>query len=209
MIVVDSRESSSIFERLKEKQPDIKKEFLEVGDYLLDNGYAIERKDKDLIQSILSNRLYDQLNNLCSYDHPILCITIQNIWKLFYYSHSRFIDKSYIGTLTTLTCKYPNLKVIFLDGEDEFINFVISLDKKIHDDSKSERPKPHMRRPESINDRKENCLTCAQNIGVKKAKVCLEIYKSIEELSKVSLEDLEKIEGLGKKPAINLYELLH
>ena len=110
MIVVDSRESSSIFERLKEKQPDIKKEFLEVGDYLLDNGYAIERKDKDLIQSILSNRLYDQLNNLCSYDHPILCITIQNIWKLFYYSHSRFIDKSYIGTLTTLTCKYPILK---------------------------------------------------------------------------------------------------
>jgi Fanconi anemia group M protein len=208
-ILIDSREPTSIFSKLKEKGLDVKSEFLEVSDYLLDNGYAIERKDKDFIQSILSNRLYDQLNNLCSYDHPVLCITIQNIWKLFYYSHSRFIDKSYIGTLTTLTCKYPNLKVIFLDGDDEFVNFIISLDKKIHDEGKSEIPKPHMRRPDSIDDRKENCLCAIQGIGMTSAKKLLNEFGSIKNIAEASEEDLKKIEKIGEKQVKNIKETLN
>jgi ERCC4-type nuclease len=150
------------------------------------------------------------LNNLCSsYEHPILCITIQNIWKLFYHSHSRFIDKSYIGTLTTLTCKYLNLKVIFLDGDDEFINFIISLDKKIHEDGKSERPKPKMRKVESIEERKENVLCAIQGIGVPTSKKLLEKFGSVNAVANASEEDLKTIEKLGDKNIKRIIETLN
>ena len=71
-IVVESREPLSIYQKLcerigKDKYGDdiVKRGFLDVGDYLLINGYAIERKkDRDLTGSLNSKRLYAQLNAL-------------------------------------------------------------------------------------------------------------------------------------------------
>ena len=94
------------------------------------------------------------------------------------------------------------------DTDEEFISFLVSLDKKLEDEGKSERPKPLTRKPESLEDRKENALACAKGIGIKSSKICLEKYKTINELCDASLQELEKLEGIGKK-ASNLYELLH
>ena len=46
MIIVDSREPKHIISSLKSKKLDVKEEFIEVGDYLLDNGYAIRERIK-------------------------------------------------------------------------------------------------------------------------------------------------------------------
>jgi len=209
MIIVDSREPKHIINSLKSKKLEVKEEFIEVGDYLLDNGYAIERKDKDLISSIQSNRLYEQLNNLCQYDHPILCITLQDLWKTFYFSRSRYIHRSYLGTLTTLTTKYPKLKIMFLQDEEEFISYVASLDKKIHEDGKSERPAPQMRRAKSIKVRKENSLTAIEGVSVTKAKKLLDCFGSIRNIANANLNELEMVEGVGKKLAEKIRETLN
>lgn len=208
-MIIDSREPKQIQDAIKNKIEDVKIDFLSVGDYLLDNGYAIERKDKDLVQSILSNRLYDQLNNLCQYEHPILCITLQDLWKTFYYSRSRYIHRSYIGTLTTLTAKYPNLKLIYLQDEQEFVDYIVSLHKKLTENKKSERPAPIMRRSKKIQIRMENALTTAEGISVGYAKKFLKHYNSLEELVDASIEDMMKIDGVGKSKAESVYKLLH
>ena len=208
-IIVDSREPSHIINSLKNKKLEVKTDFIEVGDYLLDNGYAIERKDKDLISSIQSNRLYEQLNNLSQYDHPILCITLQDLWKTFYFSRSRYIHRSYLGTLTTLTTKYPKLKIMFLQDEEEFISYVVNLDKKIHEDGKSERPAPQLRKAKSIKMRKENALTAIEGVSISKAKKLLECFGSVRNIANANPKELEMVDGIGKKLAEKIRETLN
>ncbi len=209
MIIVDSREPNNIIKALRQKKLDVKEEFIEVGDYLLDNGYAIERKDKDLVQSIMSNRLYEQLNNLCQYEHPVLCITLDNLWKTFYFSRGRYIHRSYLGTLITLTTRYPKLKVMFLQDEEEFISYIASLDKKIHEEGKSTRPAPQMRKAKSIKMRKENSLTAIEGVSVGKAKKLLNHFGSIRNIAIANLTDLEEVDGIGKKLAEKIMEVLN
>jgi len=208
MIIVDSREPTKLIDSLKIKTK-VKSDFLEVGDYLLPNGFAIERKEDDLISSIQSNRLYDQLSNLCQYDHPILAIIIPNLYRTFYYSRSRYIHKSYIGTLTTLTIKYPKLKLMFFESQEDFIQYVLSLEKKLLSDKESTRPAPMLRKGKSIKIKRENALTAIPGISVGKAKKLLECYGSIKNIANESVEDLQKAPGVGKKLAENIHEVLN
>lgn len=208
-IIRDTREPDNIKKSLIDKGLKIEDSFLEVGDYLLDDGFAIERKDKDFIPSILSNRLYEQLNNLCNYPHPILCLIEENKWKTFYFSHSKWIHKAYEGTMVTLATSYPNLKVFKFDTEEEFISFVVNLDKKLHKEGKSERPAPIMRRSKALSVKKENALTACDGISVGKAKSLLECYGSIKNIANDTVENLEKTPGIGKKLAKSIYEVLN
>jgi len=209
-MIIDSRESKSIIQKLKSKKDlFVVEEFIECGDYLLSDGYAIERKTiQDFIASISDRRLFTQLNSLIQYPNPILAIVGNNKWEQFYYSRNRYIHSVYLGTMTTILLSYPKVKIIQFDTEDEFVSFLTSLEKKLNEDGKhSERPKVMTRKPESLEDRKENSLSCAKSIGIKTAKVCLGRYKTIDDICKISLKELEGI--LGKKAAENLYELLY
>jgi len=209
MILQDAREPDKILKAVQKKKADIKKDFLEVGDYLLDNGYAIERKDNDLLSSIMSHRIFEQLNNLCNYEHPILAFNVENIWKMFYYSHSRFVHKQYLGVITTLIIKYPNLKLMPYLGEDQFVELLVSLDKKIGDDSKSERPSPMQRKGKNINIKKENALCAIDGVSVAKAKKLLECFGSVKNIANSSEDELLMVDKIGKKLAENIIKTLN
>ena len=111
--------------------------------------------------------------------------------------------------MTTLAVSYPNLKIFKFDTEEEFINFVVNLDKKLHKEGKSERPAPIMRKGKSLTVKKENALTAIDGISVGKAKKLLECYGSIKNIANDSVENLEKAPGIGKKLAKNVYDVLH
>lgn len=208
-IIIDSREPNKISDSLKLKGIKIQRDFLDIGDYLLDDDYAIERKDDDLIQSIMNHRIFEQVNNLCNHKNPILAFNTENLWKMFYYSHSKYIHKQYIGAITTLLLSYPSLKLLPYNGENQFIEFIVSLDKKIHKEGTSERPQVMHRKTKQITVRMEDCLTAAKGISVKTSKVLLKKFGSIDELCKASLEDIQSIEGFGKVKAQDLFDLLH
>ena len=209
MILIDAREPESVFKELK-KKVECKREFLEVGDYLLDNGYAIERKHTDLISSIMSKRIFEQLNNLSNYEHPILCYDVDNLWRSFYFCKSRYIHKQYIGLLTTITLKYPKVQILPYSGINQFIDYVVSLDKKIHEEEGTKyRPSPIARKASSVEERKENALTAIEGISIGKAKTLLECYGSIKNISNASIEELESTPGVGKKLAKNIYNVLN
>ena len=184
-------------------------EFIESGDYLLSDGYAIERKTiQDFVASISDRRLFKQLNSLIQYDHPILAIIGNDKWQTFYFSRNRYIHSVYIGTLTTIMTSYPKVKIMQFDNETEFVSFTTSLEKKlIESGNGSIRPKPMMRKPESLEERKENSISCAKGVGIKTAQTILKEKKTIADICLEKKDELERI--LGKKAAENLYELLH
>ena len=209
-MIVDSREPKALIQKLKNKKDILVVEnFIECGDFLLSDGYAVERKTiQDFVASISDKRLFKQLNSLIQYSNPILAIINDNKWQAFYFCRNRYIHNVYTGTLTTILLSYPKVKIMQFDTEDEFVSFLTSLEKKLNEDGQiHERPKILSRKPECLEDRKENSLACAKSIGIKTAKVCLTKYKSINKVCEAHMEDLEKI--LGKKAASNLYEMLH
>ncbi len=208
-LIVDSREPDDIIRKLCGKIR-TEKEFIEVGDYLLPDGYAIERKKgNDLMASVGSNRLFEQLNALHEYEHPILCIVSNNLWKDFYFSKNRYIHKQYIGTLTTLACKYPKLKMVFLEEDDMFVGFVTSLHNKLLEDGHNERPTPLHRKSKSIKVRSEDALTCAKGVGVKTSKRILKHFGSVEGVCNADLAELELVKKVSKSAAKNVHDLIH
>jgi len=208
-IIADAREPVDIINKLSTKVT-VDKEFIEVGDYLLPAGYAIERKKgNDLMASVGNNRLFEQLNALYDYDHPVLCIVADNVWKDFYFSKSRYIHKQYIGVLTTLTCKYPKLKVVFIEDDDMFVSYLASLYNKLMEDGASERPTPIHRKSKSMKVRCEDCLTCASGVGIKTAKRILKHCGSLEGVANANLDELELIKKVSKSAAKNVYDLIH
>jgi len=209
ILVIDSREPIEIIRKLKGKSHlGAKEDFIEVGDYLLPNGYAVERKKgRDLMGSVMNNRLYEQINNLCQYEHPIVAIITDNKWRDFYHTHSRYIHKQYTGTLTTLVCRYDKLKVIHFDSDDEFVDFLESLYKKITDDTKSIRPSPATRKARDINEDMENMLTVIKGVGVPLSKKLLKHYGTVANVVNASVDEHQKIEKVGKKLAEKIYNI--
>jgi len=209
IIVCDSRETKCI-KLLQNRKADMKKEFLEVGDFLLPDGYAIERKKgKDFIASISDKRLYSQLNNLYQYEKPIIAIITDNIWREFYFSKNRYIHNSYKGCLTTITAKYPKANILQFENDEDFIDFLIGLDKKLTEEGKGVRPAPMMRRATSPREAKENVLASIKGVGVKMSKKLLHRYKSVNGVSNATVDDMIEIKKLGKVVAERIKEVLN
>ena len=62
----------------------------------------------------------------------------------------------YEGSMKTIYAKYPKVRVIFFKDDDEYIDFLIDMDKKLTDDSSSERPQVMMRKAVKPEEIKEN-----------------------------------------------------
>ena len=98
---------------------------------------------------------------------------------------------------------------MFLQDEDEFISYVNALDKKIHEDGKSVRPAPQMRRARTIKTRKENALTAIEGVSVTKAKHLLDCFGSVRNIANAKPPELEMVDGIGKKLAEKIRETLN
>jgi len=208
-LIIDSREPKNIIEKLKSKEHlGAKTSFLESGDYLLPDGYSIERKKgRDLLSSVMSNRLYEQLNSLCQYENPILAIITHNKYEDFYYTKSKYIHNQYIGTIVTLTTSYPKLRVRWFDSDKEFIEFVDRLYRKLTEKGISSRPKPVFRKVKSDNEIMENMLTAIKGISVNLSKKILKHYGSVNSVVNADVKQHQEIEKVGKKLADDIYRI--
>lgn len=212
IIIGDSRETKCN-RLLQDKKASIKVEFLEVGDHLLPNSFAVERKKgRDLLNSVADKRIYKQLNNLYQYDYPILAIVTNDIWEDLYHARNtrnQNIYNVYNGVLYTIYCKYPKVRVLFFKDDDKYTDWLIEMDTRLSSDSKSLRPVPLMRRPINNRESMENFLCACPGIAVKSSKILLKTYHSIENLCNAEIEDIQNVRGIGKKTAEKLYKLLH
>ena len=209
MILIDSREPKSTISLLTIKGLEFKREFLDIGDYLLPDSTIIERKTgPDFLHSIIDGRLWSQAGSLSQYKHPIIVIISKDLWKDMYFSKGRYIHKSYYGAVSTLLSSY-NISVINFISEEDFVDFLDSLHKKILKEKPSSRPSPLVRKAKTIEERKENCLSMIEGISVNKAKLLLKEFKNIKTISEKSIKELESVKGIGKKLAENIYNTLN
>ncbi len=173
-IVADTRElSSNLPALLKELGLGVRFEQLAVGDYVLSDDVAIERKTvSDFISSIFDGRLFRQASDLSSvYRQPILLVEgditmipslVSNI-------------KVYYGALASLTLNFP-MKLTFVPSVRESAIFIERL---VHNLNKEERPRNIVReKGQSLKEQQIFLISSLPGVGEKLAEKLLKHFGS-------------------------------
>ena len=205
-IEIDYRErDSKIIEILRAKKNiTVEEKKLFIGDYLINKRIAVERKTtRDFVISIIDGRLFSQASRLKRYAEVQLMV-IEGT-DLFYTGYE--IDPQAIkGAIVSLSVSWQ-IPLIFSkspDGTAEILVMAGIQDVKYRD----EILKRAGRRPRRLLTRKLFLLQGLPGIGPKIAKRMLEHFGSVEKVIAASEHEISCVEGIGRKKASHIREIV-
>lgn len=207
-IIVDFREkNSAVIKNLIDNDFLVKLDKLEVGDYLLSKDVIVEYKtDLDFVNSIVDGRLLMQLKQLKNmYKKPI--IIIEGSRDL--YSIRNIHPNSIRGVLATIAVSY-NIPILYtISSKDTaMIMKTIAMREQLKDENKEFTL--HFEKPLKSNKQmQEYIVSSFPGIGMHLAKPLLTNFKTLKNLANASVNDLQKIELIGKVKAQSLYNLFN
>jgi len=199
-IYVDEREKSSgVPEILRGLGVTVIYRRLDVGDYIVSDRTAIERKTADdFIKSLIDGRLFDQCRRLSDvYEKPVLLIEGSLRRAL---SNSSIRRNAVIGALTTLIVDL-DVHVLFTYNAKESAFAIKSIAEK---EQRSGRSYVVLHKKPKLSSLREWQLYILQSlpyVGPKVAQRLLETFGSVYRVFTATVPELAKIEGLGEKKA--------
>ena len=189
IIVADIHEKNSLVISELHKSTQIRLEIksLKIADYII-NDIAIERKTvQDLISSMISKRLIQQLTQMQSYKRSLLIIE-GDLDEVI--NEENNISKALRGLLVSISTNYQTSIIRTQDYEDT-AKYLITLAKQ------QIKPKTeislHSRIPKTKKEQKSYILESFPNIGPSKAKQLLKKFKTIQQTINATEEELKEI----------------
>jgi len=186
---------------------------LEVGDVVTkDNLVGIERKGDDFVNSMFSERLDKQLTELKeNYAFPFLFVEYDGIEDLIL-KNRNVNPKSLVGEFCSIMARH-HVSVMFVGGY--FVPFTIRTIEKFYDGKNKTKKYSPIRKskvkktkatPQEV---KIDIVGRFPSIGARKGTKLLEHFNySIYQLSNASIEELQKVDGIGNKLAKEIHEIL-
>lgn len=205
-IYVDQRENTTLIKELFSlNEIKVIGKQLEIGDIVISDKIAIERKEKlDFVNSIIDKRLFPQLIDLAkNYKRPILILEgAQNIYTL------RNINPNVIrATLSSIAIDL-RIPIIYTDSMEETAQMVQTIAKR-NVKTKKEISLADNKRSFSENEEIEKFVSSIPKINVVNAKHLLGHFKSIKKLINAKEDKLQKVEGIGPGRAKNLFSFFN
>ncbi len=219
MIILDYRERKII--PLALEIDDVEIYNLPFGDILIPiekETILIERKSSvDFIDSIKNSRLWDQLARIHSAEN-VLDYKIKRRILLIHdpmlpaVLTARISWASIFGALQEIVYVY-NIQVFHTETEhalSEFLRILIKREIEGRNDGN-----PNIKWERKINYSMDDqswkiyILSSIPYVGEKTAKILLEKFGTIENISKASIQELKKIKGIGEEKAKLIHRLLH
>ena len=202
-IIADTREVFSGLPSLLENVAKVEIKQLPVGDYIVSERLAIERKRaEDFLDSMIGKRLFEQVARLKeAYEMPILIIEDVGLF-------SRNIDKRAIyGAIACLLLDYE-ISVIRTSNIEETANIIFTLAAREQFKKKKEivlrGKKPNM----SLKERQQFIIEGLPNVSAVLAKRLLNHFGSVKKIINAGIEELKEVEGIGKKKAEAIKEAI-
>ncbi|HIH33915.1 MAG TPA: hypothetical protein HA282_05485 [Nanoarchaeota archaeon] len=191
-IIVDQREKNSLVaHELIHLGARIKFERLPVADYLIGN-IAVERKTtSDFISSMINKRLLRQLEEIQQYEKRLLVIEGK---------FDREFNKNAIRGMVLSTMLDFSVPVVFTNDYDETAEVLFAIAKRVAR-GKQEFGLKVKKKTYSLAEQQQLLVEGLPSIGPNLAKALLKEFKTITALVNASLEDLQKVEKIGKKKA--------
>ena len=204
-IVVDSRELGSPTTReLSKYEILITQETLSIGDFIISDRTAIERKTvEDFVASIIDGRLFEQISNLKSaYEMPILLIEGES-----FQTSRNIAPEAVMGAVASVIVDF-GVPVVWTRSPSETALLLLSIARR--EQSKGERrPRIRMeRRPESLAHEQEFVVAGLPLVDTVLARRLLRAFGTVEKVFLASDKELQNVEGIGRKISERIRKLV-
>lgn len=205
MIVVDQREiRSSVARNLDRSGVEIIVRTLEVGDYILSDRIAVERKEtQDLVGSLIEQKLFEQIANLSrAYEKPILIIEGESLFNC------RGINPNAIhGTLSSISLDF-GVSIFYTRDPEDTAALLQQIAKREQTDEKREVNMHGKKAMAMLPQQQEYVVSSISDIGPKAARNLLKHFGSVENMMKASFEELLEVDNIGPKTAAKIREII-
>ncbi len=203
VIYVDSREmKSEVVKKLYEMGIAVRVQNLDVGDYVLSDRVAVERKTvDDFIDSIIDRNIFDQLLRLKkAYLKPILIIEGNGLYK-------RLNPNAIRGALATIAVDF-GIPIIQTANAEETAE-ILAIIARREQEGKERAVSPHVGKTKmTLKEQQEYVVSAISDIGPVLARNLLEHFQTIERIATASEEELMKVPKIGKKIARKIRMLM-
>ncbi len=202
-IYVDTREfRSDVVKYLSENYSIVSKQF-EVGDYIISDRIAIERKKvDDFLDSLKDGRLFSQMVEMRrNYEIPILVIEGESLFI------RGFHENSIYGALASIISDYK-IPIIFTRDARETAKFIEALMKR----ELGERGEVSLRKEKramSTQERQRYIIESLPNVSAKLSQRLLEHFGSVKDVINAEVGELIQVKGIGRKTAEEIYDIVN
>ncbi len=203
-IIVDTRErNEELLDALKMNGIEIERNTIPVGDYILSDRLCVERKTmNDFQASVINGRLFEQINALKNtYELPL--ILLESSTEEFYMS-----KESINGALCSIFLR-ERIQIIRSSGPIETADILATLAKQ---EQIVELRMPSLkggRRAYTKKQAMEYIIGNIPGIGPKLAVSLLMHFKNIKGIANAEIDELTKIDKIGKKKALQIKAVLN
>jgi len=205
-IFADYREKGSgIIKELADLDTDLKIESLQNADYLLSSRVGVELKTvHDFVQSLIDNRLLEQIKNLKNnFERPLVVVEgTEDIYSV------RNVHANAIrGMLATIAISY-GIPILFTKNFKETASLLQLIAKREQEETGSFTIHG-TKKPLSIKEMQEFIVSALPGVGIVLARPLLKEFKSIKKIVNADKKDLEKIEKIGPKKAKQINDIVN
>jgi Fanconi anemia group M protein len=206
-VIADQRETKSkVVRELDTSDISVELETLEVGDYVLSDRVAVERKSvEDFIDTLTGGRsLFDQIGDLSSsYSRPLLVLEGER-QKLY----STGVHPNAVrGALASVVVDY-GVPVLFTDDEDETAETLAVVARREQEEDDREARVHGEKSSATLTEQQEYVVSSIADVGPVTARALLEEFGSVEAVMTATEDELQDAEGVGEKTARRIREVV-
>jgi len=205
IIIVDNREQGTeVVEELAKMEVDLIFSQLAIGDYILSDRVAVERKTtKDFATSLMDGRLFAQAKSLKDqYPTPFMIVEGEDL-----YGNPGITDNAILGALSSLVVDFglPVLQTSDAGETSKILHLVANREQ-----SKENRV-PRVRdgrKPSSLYDMQVYLLSGLPFVERLTAERFLARFKTPLAVFNATIGDLQQVDGIGEKKARSIKDVI-
>jgi Fanconi anemia group M protein len=203
-IIADTREfNSDVVRELSRKGVIVNSQQLDVGDYVLSDRLAVERKEaNDFLESLMDGRLFSQLKLLKSaYINPILVLEGDGLL-----GRRGVSDQAIYGALASIISDFK-ISIILTKNMKETANLLAVMAKREMDEGRLvgiRGDKVSM----SLKERQQFIIEGLPGVSATLAQRLLDHFGSVEAIISADEKELCKVKGIGDTIAKNIVDVV-
>ena len=223
---IDSREDSvlskAVIENCQKMNIQYEKEWLEIGDYIFDDVCFEAKSTFDFLQSVMSKRLWNQIDNMDrAYMNNIVIVYgsitsavdkwVEHTRKTFQtqnLNRHRIASNKFYGAFGKIILDL-DCNIIWTPTEIVAAKLIAVVCKMKPIDREVYIPRIIKKRKITTTDLRIDVLTTIKGVSEKKAKKLIETYGSIMEIGETSPKEIQKLDGFGAVLAERIQNVLN
>ena len=206
IIFADSREQGNIVDQLYLQGINVKVGQLKVGDFILSEDVCVERKIvEDFVNSLLDGRLFEQAKNLKSNFSLPLYLIEGNLEDMF--KTRNVAPQALWSALASLVLDWK-IPILFSSSPKETAEILATVAKREQIEKKKEVSIRGEHKPKTFAEQQQFFVEGFPMIGPTAAKELLKKFGNPKNIANASMDELQNVEGIGKKKAELIRKLL-